>query len=575
LLLSVSACANGVRRFPLREPLRIDTDLRPVHVPCKPDKEDPKHAICTPAPYESSFAWDGADNIVFRPVAQFFKVDPGEEAMNVNAYDEVADSAWFTNRIGAREMTLAEVIRGSCNDEVLDPLHDAPGSWLIDQGKPNGANPGFRVRVQGKGKFMLKSDVSNQPEKGTGAAAAASRFYYAAGWWAPCDSVVYIRPDLLKLKDGLTVTDNSGVTKPFDQPALDALLAKATKRDGVVRMVASKWLPGRTLGPFTYAGTRKDDPNDIIPHEDRRDLRGAKVLAAWLNHFDSREQNSMDTWMAVNEKDPDSSPGHIRHWYIDLGDCFGSEWDWEGITKALGFAYYLDIPYVLEDFLTFGIIERPWDRATRSKDGEIFAYFNSRDFHPHEWRGGYPNPTFNRMTELDGAWAARIIARFTRDHVDAALSVADFTNPKHHAFVLHHLLVRQRKIFERYFSKLSPIADLEVRGGSELCGVDLARKTKTFTPERYAYSASMWTGEDLAEGAKPAVRSDESGAVCVTLPHFAADGGEPDDSYARYAIVDVANGATPGPLRAHLYDLGPAKGYELVGIERPKNDQSP
>lgn len=568
------ACSGGVRRFPLRDVVWKDNDDRPFNAPCKPDKEDPKKQICMPEPYVSSFAWDGADNIVFRPIAQFFKVDPGDEAPNVNAYDEVPDSTWFTNRLGVKEMSVEEIKRGSCNDDVLDPLNDPPGSWVIDQGKPNGANPGFRVKVAGRGKFFLKADVANQPEKGTGAAAIAARFYHAAGWFAPCDSVVYIRRDLLSLKPGLMVTDNTGVSRPFDEKALNELLEKAQKRGDLVRMVASKFLPGIPLGPFTYDDTREDDPNDVIPHEDRRDLRGAKVISAWLNHFDSREQNSMETWMAVNPKAPESSPGHIRRWYLDLGDCFGSEWEWDGITRRLGHAYYLDIPYVLEDFFTLGIIERPWDRAVRSKDGEIFAYFNSKDFDPDMWRGGYPNPAFNRMTELDGAWAARTIARFTKEHIEAAISVGDFSKPEHNAFLLHHLLLRQKRILETYFKNRSPIADLVVEG-DKLCGVDLAKKTGTYPGSTYSYSALAWSGEEAMPTKEPVVTAGENGAVCVALNHVAADGGEADDAASRYLIVDVQNGVTRGPLRAHLYDLGPAKGFRLAGIERPKKPGSP
>jgi len=43
-------------------------------------------------------------------------VKPGEKrdvrAMNVNSLDEVPDSSWFTNRIGRREMSIAEIVGG-------------------------------------------------------------------------------------------------------------------------------------------------------------------------------------------------------------------------------------------------------------------------------------------------------------------------------------------------------------------------------------------------------------------------------------------------------------------------------
>ncbi|MEO6418379.1 MAG: hypothetical protein ABIP39_03185 [Polyangiaceae bacterium] len=573
-LVVLGGCTGGsslsTRRFPLQAPLWRDTDLDPVAMSCQPDPKPPKgkpnHQVCAPPEYVSSFALDGADNILLRPMVRFFAVDPAGEALNVNSMDEVADSTWFVNRIGRGNFTAADVTSGYCGNEVLDPNSGA-GTWIIDQGKTNGANPGFRVNIPGLGKFMLKSDPPEQPERATGATSIASRIYYAAGWWAPCDAVVYFDPSVLKLKEGLKVTDNTGVSKPFDEAALKKLLAGASHRGPLVRMVASRWLPGRTVGPFTYAGVRKDDPADVIPHEHRRDLRGAKLFAAWTSHFDSREQNTMTTWMAANEKDPDSSPGYLRHWYIDLGDCFGSEWDWEGMSKRLSYSYYFDIPYILEDFLSLGIPERHWDHAKRSEDGAIFGFFESADFDPETWRGGYPNPTFANMTEHDAAWATRLIARFTPEDVLAAVKVGDYTDPRHTPFILHHLLVRQRRILERYFSKLSPMTDFKVEG-TTLCGVDLARKTKTFPDAKFAYAGKLYAGEELAPRYHLLPAVADEGQVCFSLNHVAPDGGDKDNAASRYLFVDVTNGQAEAPVRIHFYDLGPTRGFRIVGLER-------
>ena len=577
ILALLGGCSSGsVRRFPLREPLWRDTDLDPVAMAChadpKPPKDKPNHQVCTPEEYVSSFALDGADNIVLRPMVRFFAVDPAGEAVNVNSMDEVADSSWFVSRIGRGNYTAADVTSGYCSSDgnVLDPKSGA-GTWIIDQGKSNGANPGFRVNIPGVGKFMLKSDPKEQPERATGATSIASRIYYAAGYWAPCDSVVYFDPAVLKLKPGLTVTDNTGVTKPFDEAALKKLLAGASHRGELVRMVASRWLPGRTVGPFTYAGTRKDDPADVIPHEHRRDLRGAKLFAAWTSHFDSREQNTMTTWVSANPKDVDSSPGHFRHWIIDIGDAFGSEWDWEGMSKRLSYSYYFDIPYILEDFLSLGIPERHWDHVQRSPDGAIFGFFESADFDPTTWRGGYPNPTFANMSEHDAAWATRLIARFTEEDVVAAVKVGDYTDPRHTPFLVHHLLVRQRRILERYFKKLSPMTDFKLTTeGAEttLCGVDLARKTKTFPDAQFAYAAKLSAGEELAPRLQLMPAVADEGRVCFSLPHVAQDGGDKDNAPSRYLFVDIANGQAENPVRIHFYDLGPARGFRIVGLER-------
>ena len=481
-LLLAAACGSHTPRYPLRDPIWRDTDENPVFVACRPDPKKPGKQLCRPEEYESSFAWDGFDNLVTRKIAEFFAVKVVHRAVNVNAMDEVPDSSWFTNRIGRAPLSMDEMRHGPCDPRPI-PLDGPDGSFVIDQGKMNGANPGFRVTLHDGRRYLLKSDIAEERERATGATAIAARLYHAAGWWSACDSVVYLRRSLFSLKPGLTATDNTGATRPFDQAALDKLLSSAAWRGDLVRMVASEWLPGRTIGPFTYDGTRDDDPNDVIPHERRRDLRGARVIAAWLNHFDSREQNTMSVWLAADKERPDSSPGHVRHYYIDLGDCFGSRWAWDGISRRLGHAYYLDFGYVAADFLTLGFIVRPWDRARIGPESTMFGYFHERDFDPWAWKGGYPNPAFEQMTEADAAWAARIITRFTDEQILAAVESGDFTDRGDTEYLARTLSRRRDLVTRRFLRELSPVTDL-VTTGDELCAVDLARRSGQWEADR-------------------------------------------------------------------------------------------
>jgi hypothetical protein len=553
---ALSAC-GGLTRFPVADAVVIDADQTPF--------------APAPAEYVSPFVWDGADQLAFRPIARFFAVDPAWRARNVNALDEVPDSSWFENRIGKSTLSADELRSGPCGSKVLDP--SAPdGAWLIDQGKPNGANPGFRVNIPGIGKFMLKADPDGEPERATGATAIAARIYYASGYNAPCDSVVYFRPEVLALKPGLVVTDNSGVPRPFDRAALRRVLSAASRRNGKVRMVASRWLPGKPVGPYRYEGTREDDPNDVIPHEDRRELRGARLLAAWLNHFDSREQNTMDVFVPADTNEEGvGGKGHVRHFILDLGDCFGSVWAADGISRRLGHAYYFDFGYVAEDFLTFGILQRPWDRAKR--DGGIFNYFSSRDFDAEAWRGGYGNPAFMRMTEEDGAWMARIIARFDDSLVAAAVAAADYDGPSTD-YLSRTLQERRDILLRRYLRKLSPLADVAVRGTS-LCATDLARRTgvSSVSPNAYSESAVFFEEVKLSPRERLMPRAGRDASVCVELPRTTGSASG-RDSDSRYAVLDLFTSSSENPLRVHLYDGGD-RGYRVLGIERPSSAARP
>lgn len=557
--LGLLGCASGLDRFPLRAPLSFDDDQRPV-----------AHA---PEEYYSPFAWDGANYMVFHPIARFFAVDPAHGARNVNAFDEVPDSSWFENRLGKRSLSVEEVTRGPCSEKRLDP--NAPdGTWMIDKGKDNGANPGFRVNIKGVGKFMLKTDPETEPDRATGATAIAARVYHAIGYYSACDSVVYFRPSLLKLKPGLTTTNNQGTTKPFDEARLSEILKQASHRNGLVRMVASEWLPGKPLGPYRYEGTRSDDPNDVIPHEDRRELRGARVVAAWLNHFDSREQNTMDVFMPLDEKRKDG-PGYVRHYILDMGDCFGSQWTVDAISRRLGNEYVFDGSQVGENFITLGLRQRPWERAR--KTGGIFGYFSARDFEPEAWRGEYPNPAFMRMQEQDGAWLARILARFEPELVAAAVKVGQYDTLSEH-YLTETLLLRRQTVLRRYLGRVSPIADVSADADG-LCGVDLARQTGIVPNERLSFRAYLYRasadGSELVPAAPPRFRHVASPRVCVDIPHRSFAENLPHDAAQRYVVLDLSNGYAPGPLRLHLYDLGEGGGYRLVGIERPESLTSP
>ena len=65
----------------------------------------------------------------------------------------------------------------------------------------------------------------------------------------------------------------------------------------------------------------------------------------------------------------------------------------------------------------------------------------------------------------------------------------------------------------------------------------------------------------------PVTRSGKS-RVCASLTHVAPDGGTGDESPERYVQVIVMDGVAQGPLLAHLYDLGPTRGFRLAGLER-------
>lgn len=568
-LSTVPACSSPeMARFPLRPPLQQDDDVEPVYARCHaaPKPNDPSHVSCAPEPFDAPIYWDGMDNLFFRPLSETLGVVVSGEAQNVNSMDEVPDSSWFTNRLGTRAVSADELRSNGCSpSQLLDPDAATDGSWVIDQGKTSGSTPGFRVTVPGKGKYMVKVEATGLPERQVAATVIGEAVYYAVGYNATCEQALLVRPSVFSLKPGLRATHgNFGDEYDFDQKALDALFAKANKHGDRLRVSASAWLPGYVLQQFRYEGVRADDANDVVPHEDRRELRASRLVAAWIDYFDSREGNTLDTWIPAAKGAPaDSSPGHVVHYLVGTSAALGSSWDWEPITRRLGYSYLLDWKDVGTDFVTLGSVPRRWDTVTRTPGREAFGYFNVRDFEPDQWKNEFPNPAFSRMTERDAAWMARILAHVTPTMIRALAEMGQFADPSNTDYLEAVLAGRLQKILARYLTRVSPIAEVRVEAGDTLCGRDLAEWRSLRQPEWFRYSARM-----LEHAALPVARRS-AGEVCAALSHVAPDGRWPDDDVRRYVRVRIDDGVSRGPLIAHLYDLGPTRGYRLVGIERP------
>jgi hypothetical protein len=387
------------------------------------------------------------------------------------------------------------------------------------------------------------------------------RIYHAVGYFVPCEQIVYFRPSVFTLKPGLIWKHNFAPPHPFGQKELDAIFAHSPKRGELVRMQASAWVPGYNLAGAAYQGTRPDDPSDVVPHEDRRELRGKRLLDAWIDRVDDRKGNTLDMWMA-DQGAPDSSPGHVVHTSLDTSEAFGTDYSFEETTRRLGYSYIFDWGDIGTDFATLGARTEVWETAAMVPGRESFWYFNVKDFDPEKWKSEYPLGAFSRMTERDAAWMARILARFTPDMVAELARMSDFSKPGENEYLEEVLEGRLQKILERYLTRLSSISEVHVEKGDRLCGRDLAEWRGLRPPAAFRYTARVlgrgWTTVERKEGA----------VACANLPHVAPDSGAADDDPVRYVRVRIDDGVAPGPLVAHLYDLGPKRGYRLAGLER-------
>lgn len=539
-LLLTASCATGAPpRFSDGEVVWHDQDRAPVNAP---------------EAYWSGQYWDAVDKTLFRPISQAFLFPVAGEAKNINALGEVPHSSWFENRIGLFALRPDQVARGPC-DAIK--LH-TDQAWEVVSGKVNGANPGFVIRDTATDRrYLLKFDSQGAGERATSADVIGSKLYWAFGFSTPCNRIVYFDPKQIVLTESSKKRDELGRKAKMTPDDLARALAGAPRdAHGRIRGSASLFLEGRPLGPLTYDGLRKDDDNDVIPHEDRRELRGAKLLAAWLNHFDAREQNTFTTFIPTQ---PDGR-GYVQHHLIDFGDCLGSAWAWDSMSRRFGHSYYFHVGHVLSDFLTLGLIQRPWDRATLYPEAPLFGYYDVANFAPEDWLVAYPNVVFEQLQLEDAYWAAKIISRISDAHLQAAIGEAKLSQPVHAAYLFAVLRGRRNRIIEHYFDRQSPL-DYPWFRGDKLCAkdlgiaggyrdpVDVFHKTQV---GRSPHQVRMARSEDVCVSLRP-IQGDET---VVSLSSRRAE----RTSYAhptRIYLRRSANGAS-----------STAPKWRIVGIRR-------
>ena len=577
-LLGLPSCAaDGVRRFPLRDPLWRDPDESAI--------------VGKPARRSTSGLGLTAESTVFRPVSRALALPLPTEAINVNSLDEVPDSSWFTNRVGLHDMTPDEVARGACGDTPsLDP---ARGPWIISSAKADGTHPGFVIKAPDGFRYLIKFDGPLMSERATAADVIGSKIYHAAGFFVPCNEIVSFPDSLLQLSPKAKRKDDYGRDVPLTADDVQRILAAGWRSSaGLVRASASRYLAGEPLGPFRYEGVRADDPNDVVPHERRRELRGSMLLAAWIHHWDAQENNTLD--MVVEE----GGRRFVRHHLLDWGDALGDIWTWSwrrlNPRTGRGQTGYFDLDHAVTDLFTLGLHGRPWYHPPAPPQPETFGYFDSASFSPPAWRGTYGNPAFKEMTARDALWAVRIISRFTDAHVAAIVAGARIDDPAAARYLTDTLIARRDRILREYLTRLTPLDQFSLSRPAPgalqtLCFQDLAIARQVATPQATMYRIHLHGGPKLDQllGWRQ-LRPDPAhpAQTCVELPlggvrpDTLAGPSARDDDPRRYAVLEIYSNQSPS-LQAtavvvlHFFDLGVQRGFQLVGIERPDKVNDP
>jgi hypothetical protein len=481
-------------------------------------------------------------------------------AQDVNAADEVPCSTWFCPRNHLRPMTAEEVVEGLPAVAPVPPLR-------IVKGKDAGAALGFQVLDAGGRKYMLKLDPAGYLGLTTAGEVIGSRIFHAAGYHTPKAFLVHLAPGELILDPGATFNLYGVQKRPLPKERVDGVLARAARTpDGRLRAVAVPWIPGKVLGSFDMIGRRADDPNDRVPHEDRRSLRADWVLYSWLSVFDASAVNTIESYVEEEGR------RFIRHYHFDFGCAFGSATQHPQSPREDG-ERSIEIGRSLRALLSLGFYRRPfelvrgeWAELTRRYPS--IGYYPAETFDPDAHRTNRKVPAHARLTDRDAYWGAKVVTSFTDAQLDALVAAAEL--PADAAgYLAHALKVRRDIIGRRYLRPMAAVERPQVSpGGAEVCFEDLtlARGYARASEVRHLFEITDGHGNRLAAGERAAAGA----RACVPIGGAGRGTGYRVARIAtRLAAADgAADAVVSKAARVHLRWRDAERRFVVVGLER-------
>jgi hypothetical protein len=504
---------------------------------------------------EIDLGYDTLENLFSWPGDQ----TPNVRAQNLNTIDEVPDSAWFTNRLGTVPVTVAELLKGP--GAGTSP---APGGWTVISAKNDGVMPGFTVRDTAGQVWFIKFDPPGYPALATGTEVLVARLFWGLGYHVPETHLATLRPEELTIDDQARITSPSGNRRRFKEPDIRLLLRRAHRNDdGSYRVVASKALQGRPVGGFRFYGTRSDDPNDVIPHEHRRELRGYGTFAAWLNHVDSKSINTLDTVVEQDGKQV------VRHHLLDFGSTIGSAGVYPREAYE-GWEYLVEGKKALAGMPTLGLYVKNWRTVPLYRANSVGAFpIDNTQWDPERWKPRYGNSAFRSARLDDKFWAARRLQAFSDEMLNTLVGVGRFDDPKSEEMLSRFLIERRQAILRRYLPAVNPVVDVRLSPSGRLTfrnaavDADVAHAPKEYVVAWQRFDNATGTTTNLGESRQAATNADAPN----DLPAAAG-------TYIRVEIS--ANGGPESWTEpAHAYFRREAAGWALVGFERVPGGNQP
>jgi hypothetical protein len=359
-----------------------------------------------------------------RPLREALDLSPYPECRDVNALDDVVRSSWYQ----PHPMDLGTLSRGPESDGPPRSPFTVLGSGTV------AVKSGLAI-VDARGfRYELGIDPPDRREMRTAAVAIAARLVWTFGLLTPPTFVVKVK-------------DRDFWKGRGDAPDPSAFLGSGPPKDpaGYYRVSAVRFPTGPYLGETPESGVRGDDPNDVIPHTERRTLRALQVLAAWIKLSDFSPAKTLDVY------EGEAGRGHVVHYLAQLDDALG----------ASDVARRSDPPPAEGGgppgvrLVTLGLWPNPSPPPTQTRIvslGEIGDEVDARGY-----RSGLPYEPTDRLLPGDGYWAAKRIAAIPSAAVALAIDAGWLTDVRAERRLYDVLEERRTAVIRAWYRQVTPI----------------------------------------------------------------------------------------------------------------------
>ena len=437
LTMGLFSCASHLYHFTSQPPVWFYNDIHPIPLPDNV--------------YQDRFNYY-ANVTPPRPTVSSTFIASNDRARDVNSQDQVPASSWYIPRLGVDPISPDELVNGPSEFGPPQP------PLMLHKIRSAEDNPRLFIMDSRNIYYLLKMDPPGFYGLATGTSFIVNRLFWGFGYNVPEDHLYYFK------REDLVPSPESGYSTEY----IDEIMSRvATPHMGSFRAIASRIIDGLPLGPAPAKGVRKNDPNDLFPHQERRILRALRVFGAFVNMYDIGADNLFDIYVGP------PGQGYIKHYLVDFDNALGT-YAIENDHIWAGFNHIFNMTDIIRNTLTFGLIVQDWEHIRPTQWNSVGA-FEADFFKPENWKETHPFEPIQNSQNSDNYWAAKILSQVSDEQLAALVRAGEYP-PEAGDYVLNTLIERRNKVLHYYLNQVTPVEYKSI-SDSEIVFYDLAEET--------------------------------------------------------------------------------------------------